>query len=313
MNPLISRRWRGRTWFWKTDGRGPVTLFPFHDRSDSMTVASGLLRTLSLAVLVAVVVSGTKTRAQHTRTVQRTIDLRPDGKVHLSAAVGSVRVETWDRPAVEMRLQIEGDTPKQVETSRVLVEGDSSQVAIRTDNADPDGPGFLDLIGLSSTEGPATYYALRVPTTASVQVSTQNAAVNVGGLEGDVTVEGSASAVRVRNVDGRVIVGTLSGPVRLENVRGEVICGTYSGDLFLRTSSLPKKSQIGSFSGNAEIVLPADAAFDLRTAITWGGSVTSDFAMPDSSTQDDGLIPIGGGGPMVAFESFSGSLTLRAE
>jgi hypothetical protein len=41
--------------------------------------------------------------------------------------------------------------------------------------------------------------------------------------------------------------------------------------------------------------------------------VTSDFAMPDSAAQEDGSIPIGGGGPMIAFESFSGDLTLRAE
>lgn len=61
------------------------------------------------------------------------------------------------------------------------------------------------------------------------------------------------------------------------------------------------------------IRVPTDASVVLKTDITWGGGVTSDFAIPDSASQEDKSVPIGGGGPEVIFESFSGSLTLRAE
>lgn len=117
----------------------------------------------------------------------------------------------------------------------------------------------------------------------------------------------------MRDVTSRVITGTVSGTLHAENIRGELIFETFSGDLTLRSSSVPAKSQLGNFSGDAEVVLPADAAFNLRTEITWGGGVTSDFAMPDSLAQGDGPIPIGGGGATLAFESVSGSLTLRPE
>jgi hypothetical protein len=278
-----------------------------------MTLPAFSRRLFPLVLLVGIFVAGLDAHAQHTRTVRDTIGLRPDGKVKVSAAAGSVRVATWDRPTVGMTLRIEGDDAAQVQDTRVLVEGDSSTVSIRTDNADPGGPGFWDLIGLGSAEGPATYYRLNMPATASLRVSTKSTSVSVEGLTGDVTVEGTASSIHVRNLTGRVVVGTLSGPLHAENVQGEVIFGTLSGNFHLRSTSLPTKTQIGSFSGDAEVVLPADAAFDLKTEITWGGGVTSDFAMPDSTAQGDGPVSIGGGGPTVTFESFSGSLTLRAE
>lgn len=274
---------------------------------------SSPLRFLGLLLVSGSVLLGVDAQAQQVRNIQQTIDLKPDGKVQVSATAGSVRVTTWDRPAVEMNLRIEGRNATQVEKTRVMVEEDGGNVKIRTDNADPDGPGLLDLIGLGSAEGPTTNYTLRIPKTASLRVSTTSAEVEVTGLSGDVTVEGNSAPVRVRDIDGRVIAATFSGPLRAENVRGELILATFSGNLHLRLASLPAKSQIGSFSGNAEVILPADAAFDLRTDVSWGGAVTSDFAMPDSLAKEDGTIPVGGGGPQIAFESFSGDLTLRSE
>lgn len=270
-------------------------------------------RFLVLLLLSGGVLLGTNARAQQVRSIHKTIDLQPDGKVQVSATAGSVRVTTWERPAVEMNLRIEDTNAAQVEETRVVVEEDGSHVKIRTDNADPDGPGLLDLIGLGSAEGPTTNYTLRVPKTASLKISTKGAGVEVAGLRGDVTVEGTSGPVQVRDIEGRVVAATFSGPVRAEDVRGELIVATFSGNLQVRALSLPTKSHIGSFSGDAEVVLPADAAFDLRTEISWGGEVTSDFAMPDSSAREDGTIPVGGGGPQIVFESFSGNLTLRAE
>lgn len=278
-----------------------------------MNVLSITLRAFGVIVLSGLLVAGVGAQAQHTRSVEQTINLQPDGKVELSVVAGSVRVTTWDRPAVEMALQIDGETATQVDNIRVQVEGDDSHVKIRTSNADSDGVGVLDLIGLGASEGPATNYTLRVPRNASLKVSTKSAGVEVTGLDGDVIVEGMSASVHVRDIGGRVVAGTFSGPLRAENVQGELIFGTFSGDLSLRSTTLPTKSQIGSFSGNAEVVLPSDAAFNLKTESSWGGTVTSDFAMPDSAVQDDGTVPIGGGGPTIAFESFSGDLTLRAE
>jgi len=270
------------------------------------------LRVLSLFVVSGVLLVGTGVQAQHTRSVQQTIDLQPDGKVELSATAGSVRVTTWDRPAVEMALRIDGKNAVQVDDIRLRVEEDDGHVKIRTNNADPDGPGLLDLIGLGSTEGPTTNYTLRVPKRASLCITTKRGAVDVSGIGGDVTVEGMSASVHVRDVGGRVIAGTFSGPLRAENVQGELVFGTFSGDLSLWAASLPSKSQIASFSGNAELVLPEDAAFNLKTETSWGGKISSDFSLPDSS-EGDGPIAVGGGGPTITFESFSGDLTLRAE
>ena len=132
-------------------------------------------------------------------------------------------------------------------------------------------------------------------------------------MTGTVTVEGSFASVRLRNVAGGATIATFSGSLDADSLRGDLIFATFSGDATVRRQALDGNNQLATFSGSVDLTLPADAAFDFRTDITWGGSISSDFAAPDSSAQDEGPIPIGGGGPTVAFESFSGSLTLRAE
>jgi hypothetical protein len=152
-----------------------------------------------------------------------------------------------------------------------------------------------------------------MPATADLSISAESAPVDVRGLDGSVTVEGASSPVRLRDVDGDATIATFSGSLDADSLRGDLIFATFSGDATVRRRGLGSKHQIATFSGSAEVVLPADAAFDLRTDITWGGDVSSDFAMPDATAQGTDAVPVGGGGPTLAFESFSGSLTLRAE
>jgi DUF4097 and DUF4098 domain-containing protein YvlB len=278
-----------------------------------MTRPAPVARVLGLLLLCGGILASIDARAQHARTVNRTIEVRPDGRVELSARAGSVRVTTWDRPAVDVALQIDGGSAARVADVRIQVERDAGHVKIRTNKDDPDGPGLLDLIGVGSADGPSMNDTLRIPKTASLRVATTSAAVDVSGVEGNVTVEGLSAPIRVRDIGGRVVAGTFSGSLRAEAVRGELVFGTFSGGVHLQTASLPAKSQIGSFSGSAKVLLPADAAFNLRAETSWGGTVASDFALPDSAEGADGEVAVGGGGPTITFESFNGDLTLRAE
>jgi hypothetical protein len=271
-------------------------------------------RLLGLVVaLLGVFLLGVEAPAQSPRTVADTLDLAPDGTVELNVAAGRVQATTWDRPAVGMTVQIEGESATQVENTRVQVDEQSDRVTIKTEGEEAGDLGLWALLGFEETGGPKLNYALRLPATASLSVTTESAPVEVRGLGGDVTIEGSSAPVRLRDVTGDAIVATFSGPLDADSVRGKIIFATFSGSATVRVRELVGDNQFASFSGDAEITLPADAAFDLRTDITWGGGVTSDFATPDSAAQGADTIPIGGGGPTVAFESFSGSLTLRAE
>lgn len=249
-------------------------------------------------------------QAQHTRTLSRTIEVSADDDVEVATDRGSIQITGWDQSEVGAEVRIEGSDAQTVENAEIEVEQEEGTVGIRTSGVDPDGPGLLDVLGLTSSDGPDTHFDLRVPRGTSVSVATQSASVEVRGIAVDVSVAGTSSPVRIEEVDGEINVATFSGSIDVENTGGNLRLATFSGPLRVRLAALPGDSQLASFSGDAEVLLPADAGFDLRTDISFDGEITSDFDLPDS--ESEGPTSVGGGGPTIAFESFTGSLTLRA-
>jgi DUF4097 and DUF4098 domain-containing protein YvlB len=263
-------------------------------------------------VLIGGLLAVSPSAAQHERTVTRTVDVNAKGKVEVNAVAGRVRVTTWDRPAVEMTVRIEGASREAVETMEIQVEGDSHRVSITAAGQEAGDGSLLSMIGLGGgPSGPRTEYTLKMPATASLEVVTQAADVEVTGLQGSLTVEGSSSSVRLRDLEGAVTVATFSGGLDARNLGGRLVFATFSGDANVRLPEGAAETVLATFSGDATLTLPADAGFDLRTDFTWGGGVTSDFEIPSAS--GDEPAPVGGGGPKVVFESFSGDLRLRAE
>jgi len=297
----------------RTEAQQSTRRFPFFlaDGHAAMTLTRPLCA-LACLFVVGILLGGPAIHAQDTRTVSDSIGLHRDGTVKVAITNGSVHVRPWDRPVVSVTARITGTGEGQGQTSGINTDGDSTEVSIRAGGADPDGVGFFEFLGFGSGGGAAIDLSLRVPREAMVRISAESGSVDVEGLQGEAVVEGGSPEVRIRDMDGRVVVGTFSGTLDAENVRGELIFGTFSGSLTLRGSDLPSSCKVGTFSGDAEFAFPSDAGFDLKTDISWGG-VTSDFVLPDSSADDDGKMQIGGGGPMIVFESFTGDLTLLAE
>lgn len=255
-------------------------------------------------------------QAQSTRTMTDTIAIEPDAEVELHAFRGEVEVTTWDRPAVRLHAEIESSDPG-ASNLEVLQEADST-LSIRPNGKTVDSPGFftvLDIMtwGREEPDGPQTVYSVRVPADASVTLNLDAADAEVSGVKEAVVIEGVSSSVQVRDVQGKVIAGTVSGTLHAEDIQGKVGLATFSGDLRARLSALANDVHVGTFWGDVEVRLPTSAAFDFETDVTWADVVTSNIAMPDSATHDDGPVSIHGGGPTVLFESFGGSLTLQGE
>lgn len=283
-----------------------------------MAVFSIPLRVLAVVVLSGFLCLSGTVQAQSTRTMTDAIAVDPDVEVELHAFRGRVEVTAWDRPAVRLRGEIEDAAPASDESAEIQVVRGDSTLTIKPNGETVESPGFftvLDIMtwGREEPDGPKTAYSVRVPTDASVTLKLDAADAAVNGVGGDVTIEGISSSVDVREVEGRVLAGTVSGTLHAEDVRGKLGLATFSGDLRTRLSALVNDVHVGTFWGDVEVRLPTSAAFDFETDITWADVVTSNIAMPDSATHDDGPVSIHGGGPTVLFESFGGSLTLQGE
>ncbi len=268
---------------------------------------------LGVLMLSLLTFGGLDVRAQTSRTITKEAGLDPDGAVELSVGAGHVRVTTWDRSTVRATVRVAGQSAKAVEGATLQMQGDARQLTISTDVGSEDSGGLLTLLGFGGPTGPETNYTLQLPATVTLSVSTESAPVEVRGMKGELNVEGASGPVRLRDIEGVVNVATFSGSLDADSVRGPINFATFSGDATVRAQHLTREYRLASFSGGAEIILPSDAAFNLRTDTGWGGSVTSDFAVPDSTSESESAVSIGGGGPTIAFESFSGSLRLRRE
>jgi hypothetical protein len=284
-----------------------------------MAALSASLRALSLLVLSAVLFVGGRVQAQPTHTTTDTIEVDPSVEVEAHAFRGRVEVSTWDRSAVRLRAEIAAsDSGSGAAPAVQVVQEADTTLSIRPNGKTVDSPGVFTVLdvmtwGRDGPVGPKTAYSVRVPADASVTLNLDAADAVVSGVKGEVRFKSVSSVIEVRDVRGPVFGGTLSGTLHAEGIRDELRVGTFSGDLRARLSAFADDLHVYSYTGDADITLPADAAFDLKTDITWGGGVASEFSLPSSPGREDGAVPIGGGGPTVFFDSFSGSLTLNAE
>ncbi len=78
-------------------------------------------------------------------------------------------------------------------------------------------------------------YELLVPSDATVRLRSSTGPITADGLQGDVTLEGTAAQVEARNLTrGHLVVQTMNGPITLNNVHtGHVEITSISGDIHL--------------------------------------------------------------------------------
>lgn len=278
-----------------------------------MTLLSRYVRGLGLALLCGIALSGMEGKAQPSRSLTETVDLRPGGEVEINVVSGRVVVTTWERSAVEMQARIDGETAEEIENIEIQAEGSESRVTIEAEGQDAGDIGFFTLLGFGQSSGPETNYRLQVPATASLSITSESAPIEVEGLEGDVVIEGASSPIRLDEVAGDVRVATFSGSLEADKVQGSITFATFSGDARVQIATIAGRSQFASFSGDVHLTIPSDAAFDLRTDVSWGGTVRSEFEEVKSAVHDGETVSIGGGGPSIVFESFSGGLVLQSE
>jgi DUF4097 and DUF4098 domain-containing protein YvlB len=144
--------------------------------------------------------------------------------------------------------------------------------------------------------------------TASGNVKAKNVTGNtdLNCVSGDVTGD---------NIKGDVEADTVSGSVKLLNISGaNVVKGkTMSGSaIYLGEISPSGRYSLNAHSGQVEMTIPSNSAFDLN-ASTFSGSIKTDFKVVMSGTLSKKKISgsVNGGGADVNLKTFSGSVYLK--
>ena len=188
---------------------------------------------------------------------KQTISADPQGSVEIEAISGSVDVEGWGRPEIEITSNPDdlGD--------RVRLSSSGAKTTIHIMPYSIHGGGSGDDVRLM----------VHVPAKSSVSTSLVNGNLKVKGLQGDAhlrTINGNIDG----EVDGNLRVNSVSGAVRLSAPSAERIeIKTFSGDV-----------QLAGGSGEAEVTTVSGKIQADLGSLTHGrfksisGNVTANFS-----------------------------------
>jgi DUF4097 and DUF4098 domain-containing protein YvlB len=131
-------------------------------------------------------------------------------RLSLQSLRGDVVVHTWDRNQVRVQAD---------HSSRTKIGVDLSGAVLRLAPRDRDGMGMGSMVD----------YELTVPAAMGIEIS---------GMGGDVTIEGSRADVKVNTVEGDIVLKGGGGDISLVTVNGGIrVEGTRGGRLELQAVS----------------------------------------------------------------------------
>jgi hypothetical protein len=258
-----------------------------------------------------------------------TLELRRGDRVVVEGVSGDLRVETWDRAALDIRG--DGDDPIGVYASR---EGD--RVVLRAADRKRRGfdvdavlrvPDWVDLdvqgrsvdVRISGTAGSVQVRNVSgdirtEDTRGALTLSSVEGEIVVFGARGSVTALSRGNDVRMRDVVGTVDAESGSADVLLRNVdAASVRAETLNGDLFFSGALAAGGSYWFSVhDGDADFELPGDVGAEV-TVSTFDGEFTSDFPVVVQRYAGGGVFDftLGNGGARLEIKVFDGEIELR--
>ena len=213
----------------------------------------------------------------------------PEGRpLVIEITIGTVRIEGWDKPEVEVT--VERRVPTAAQLSRVplsIAEVPPGLVvtALQTDN----------------TTDPAlrSDVTVRVPRTATIErLRVLEGRITIDGFNGSVNGNIRRGPIEAKDISGTVRLSTEIGPVTLTNARLSV-----NGLLRLRT-----------FNGDVKLVLaqrPTDARI---MALALNGSIKSEIPLflRESWGPRWGEATLGKGEPVISIDVVTGAVEIKS-
>ncbi|MBN1398766.1 MAG: DUF4097 family beta strand repeat protein [Bacteroidetes bacterium] len=263
-----------------------------------------------LALLIFAGVSGVS--AQASRELNKTVALRPDGRLTIDNYKGSITITSHDKPQVDIYVKIESDDPdtwdaeRDIENTQIKIDGGEDGVTIRTDYKKVKRHHFRNFWDWitdpfeSSYTLPFVHYTIAMPATA------------------DLRIKDYKSEIRISDMKTDLILNTYKGQVEIKNLIGSIDLETYKGDVRVSFGGINKDSRFETYKGKILIGIPKDSGFELRTDFERRVDFASDF---DVSAVERGRKhrysdyrgKINGGGPMLELQSKKGNIRLKEE
>jgi DUF4097 and DUF4098 domain-containing protein YvlB len=205
---------------------------------------------------------------QAAREFKQTSPADPQGSVEIDNMTGSVEVDAWDRPEVE----ISGQPQDASERIKVSSSGDKTTIHVMPFSISGDSTDDIRLI-------------VHVPVKSSLTTSLVSATLKVQGLQGDAylrSISGNISG----DVGGNLRVNTVTGTVRLSAPSAKRIeIKTISGNIQLTGG--PGEAELSTVSGKVQADLGSLTRGRFKSI---SGDVTANYSMaPDAEIEGESV------------------------
>ena len=242
--------------------------------------------------------------SQEAREVRKTVELNKDGEVYIDTYKGSITIDTWDKPEVEIYAKIEPDgwdrhSREKVRNTEIRIDDSPNRVRIKSDYEEVHSHSswFFGLFDDNSGSLPFVYYTITMPSTAHLRIKDYKSESKISDL---------ASSVNMETYKGRVDFKNLNGSVDLE---------TYKGEVHVEFTKMRDDSRFETYKGNIDITMPKNAGFALDADIGRHADLHSDFDISVRSRHRDEEryhTSMNGGGPLLRISTEKGDIRLKA-
>jgi hypothetical protein len=214
-------------------------------------------------------------------------------RVEVRGINGSVEIKAADVDAADVRVTYETERPEDLEGQRVVVERDGAGLVVR---GEQNGGGFWRWVW--GRRGVRAAVVMTVPRRVEVAARGVNGPVEVGAVEGSVTLSG---------INGRVEVAEALGHAEVSGVNGNVVLGVPRPDA--------RGVEVRGVNGNVEVRLRPDVDADLSVK-GHNGRLTLDVpnvTMQEREGHSRMRARLGAGGAPLDFKGINGNVRFASD
>ncbi|MFL6606233.1 MAG: DUF4097 family beta strand repeat-containing protein [Steroidobacteraceae bacterium] len=212
------------------------------------TIALQSVAGLLLSVCMAGLAHGMDTN------FEKRLEADPHGMVEISNVAGTIEVQGWDRPEVEIRAEV-GAGVDRIDTAsdhgRITIKVIVPNHSFRSASADlhvrvPRGSD-VDISGVSAdvTSSDVEGRQLLKTVSGNVKADVFQQSIELKTVSGDVALRGRKKDAGAAGIH----VSTISGNIRIDRAGGDVELTTVSGDMSVRLDHPAHNVRVRSTSG----------------------------------------------------------------
>lgn len=241
---------------------------------------------------------------------EKRFSVTADAELTLATFDGSVKVQSWDRPEVLVKIEKRGPDREMAAALEVTATQDGNRIEVRA----PEPKGSRDFVGIGNVQPASVSFIVSVPRSIRLTANTGDGSISVANVGGTIDLRTGDGSIRADGLNGDIKVRTEDGSVHLEGTLGALQAETGDGSMVIEADEgSAMKGDWDISTGDGSIVFRVPGSFNADIdASSRDGSVRGELTGLQHEEADSGQESLKGrlgtGGHLVRLRSGDGSI-----